>query len=134
MRTYEYFSAGFQANVRLTYTEGLLSVVDVETYTGNFNSGDKAHFYILEDNFLNNCKANKIRFTEIEREITFEMFWKRYKYTPDKQLAIQAWNKLTKAEQLKAYDWIPTYDAQLKNSGLARKYAVRYLKDKPWIQ
>lgn len=134
MKQYKYFSPGFNCDVTCCYLDGKLCAVVIDEVKEGVNN-DKAFFYTKEDLFMKVCKDNKIKVTEVARDITFDMFWERYKYKVDKPLAVKAWDTLTKEEQVKAYDFIPAYDAQLKlNGGLGKKYAVRYLKHKPWEQ
>ncbi len=132
MRTYQYFSPGFSANVRLTYQDGLLIKMEADSYTGTFGMDKNAHFPINEQSFLDTSKHEKRPFIELERIITFAMMWKRYNHTPDKKLAEDFWNKMSKEKQIEAYDGYPRYEMQLKMSGLAKKYLVRYLKHEAW--
>lgn len=76
--------------------------------------------------------TDKLIFSLTDREITFEMFWNRYndKSRSSRKKTEQKWNKLTKADQVKAYCYIPVY---LKNKGEAGlKYAETYLHAELW--
>lgn len=71
-------------------------------------------------------------FTETEREITFQMFWDRYndKVRSSKKKTKDKWDKMSKAEQVKAYLFIPIY---FRTKGSAeKKYATTYLEAELW--
>lgn len=71
-------------------------------------------------------------FTETEREITFKMFWDRYddKVKSSKKKTESKWNNMTKANQVKAYLYIPTY---FRTKGSAdKKYTTTYLEAELW--
>lgn len=138
MKIYETYSEAFGSDIRLTYNNnGVLiryEVID-EDLAATQSLSLFAKIIINEGEFLRLAKEYGLKFKEKDREITFEMFYERYGYKVDKTLALAEWNKLLKQEQLAAYDHIPKYYAQLKlNGGLGRKYPVRYLKHKPWVQ
>lgn len=134
MKRYQYHSNGTGSVITLTYINGLLQGVELEPYEAHLDTNARAQFFISEVLFLKSCQQHKLQYTEIGLDITFDMFWERYGYKTDKALAMEAWQKMSKDDQVKAYNFIPRYNSQLKSSGLARKYAVRYLKHKPWIQ
>lgn len=76
--------------------------------------------------------STKLVFSLTDRDITFEMFWNRYndKSRSSRKKTEQKWNKLSKADQVKAYCYIPVY---LKNKGEAGlKYAETYLHAELW--
>jgi hypothetical protein len=78
-----------------------------------------------------NYKSDKIK-VELMK-VTFEMFWNRYGYKEDKQLAKDEWNKLREDEQLEAYKGVEKFHAKHGGYGKpALPYAVRYLKRKRW--
>lgn len=131
-RTYEYFSHGCQSNVKLTYRNGLLCMVEIED-NKPVNEDPNARFLIREEQFIGTCAKFKIPYTEVHREITFDMFWDKYAYKVDKPEALAKWNKLTKLDQKGAFDFIPTYNTFLiRNSGISRKMPKTYLHNKTW--
>jgi hypothetical protein len=81
--------------------------------------------------FMDNSPTAK--FTELNQEITFEMFWNRYneKLRSSKKKAEKIWNKLGRADQQKAYRYIARYEASLY-TGTAKKYAETYLNAELW--
>jgi len=134
IKKYQYFSKGFNSNVVLWYRDGLLLKVEVENPLPENVKDPKSYYINHEENFLKMCRAHKIQYTEMEREISFEMFWDRYGYKVDKEPARKSWLKLSPTEQIQAYDFIPTYESQLKQSQLAKKYPVTYLNKKTFIK
>lgn len=77
--------------------------------------------------------APNLKLTEIKLEITFDMFWNRY---DDKQLSsrkktMAKWIKMTKTDQLKAYNFINTYFNNI-SGGTRKKYAETYLNAELW--
>lgn len=73
------------------------------------------------------------RMVEVNQEITFESFWNRYndKVRSSRKKAERIWNRLSKADQAKAYAYISTYDAS-RSAGVAKKYAETYLNAELW--
>lgn len=135
MKVYEVISPAYGGPVQVTFDDGVLVKFEVITTPQITPSLDKIRLSIRESDFMAEMSAWKMAVKEVDRAVTFDMFWTRYNYKVDKALALQEWNKMSRADQVAAYDFIPVYEAQLKlNGGLAKKYAVRYLKHKPWIQ
>jgi len=66
--------------------------------------------------------------------VTFDDLWEKYGYKVDKLEAQKVWAKMKAHEQEAAYKFIDKYEAQIKSSGVAKKYAKTYLRTKPWIQ
>lgn len=78
------------------------------------------------------ASAKTASFILQDRELTFAMFWNRYndKSRSSRKKTEVVWNKLSTADQVKAYLYIPTY---LKNKGSAeKKHATTYLNDELW--
>lgn len=78
-------------------------------------------------------KSPTARFTPIEQEITFEMFWNRYneKLRSSKKKALKIWNRLSRADQIKAYRFIARYEQSLY-PGTPKKYAETFLNAELW--
>lgn len=71
-------------------------------------------------------------FVEKQMEVTFDMFWNRYndKERSSKKKTEAYWKKMTTADQVKAYLFIPKYE---RRRGTAeKKYATTYLRDELW--
>lgn len=135
-KIYQYFSIGFGSNVTLHYVDGLLSEAKIDAIKMDDTTEvkDKAFFFTKEETFIGSCEKYKIKYTELERVVTFEMFWKRYDYVMSgKKKAQEAWDKLSKLDQVQAYDFIPAYFSHLKlNTNISKKYACTYLNQMMW--
>lgn len=83
----------------------------------------------LQD-LISNSSARMI---EINQEITFESFWNKYndKVRSSRKKAERIWNRLSKADQAKAYVYISTYEAS-RPKGVEKKYAETYLNAELW--
>lgn len=73
------------------------------------------------------------RLTEINRDITFEMFWDKYneKVRSSRKRAQTKWIKMKKSEQIKAYNFISKYESNIL-PGTEKKYAETYLNAELW--
>jgi hypothetical protein len=72
---------------------------------------------------------------EITREVAFEMFWEKYDYKiSGKEEAKRAWQKLSKINQLMAFDYIKQYEGQLKLNPVSKLYGASYLNAKRWVK
>lgn len=133
MKVYKYFSKGLDSDVKLSYTDGALSGVEIDS--AKVTTDNKAYFFITESQFLGVCKKHNIPVIEVERVVTFEMFWERYNYKASGRIpTLKAWEKLTKEEQIAAFDYIPVYDALWKGNKTAKKYGASYLNSKIYIK
>ena len=74
-------------------------------------------------------RSETAKFTEIVQEITFEMFWNKYdeKIRSSKKETLKRWNKMSKNEQRKAYNYIQKYFYSIPQ-GVVKMYATTYLK------
>lgn len=135
MKIYQLHSDAFGGDVQITFNKnGVLVKYEVLNEAIDELRAKAIKLFISEDGFLEVAKQFKVPFTIVNRQINFDMFWERYAYKVNKPLAIAQWNKLNATEQLDAFDFIPHYFSQLKMSNTAKKYAVRYLKHRPWVQ
>ena len=133
IKMYQYYSAGLQSNVTLSYNDGLLCAVTIEETKPIKDT--KAYFFTNESQFVSVCNTHKIALTEIERHVSFEDFWEKYNYKASGRIPSQkAWEKLTQAEQLAAFDYIPAYESHLKLKQTAKKYGATYLNSKIYIK
>lgn len=78
-------------------------------------------------------KAKNVKFEKLNENITFEMFWDRYndKITSSKKRTRKAWDKMSKADQAKAFRFISKYENSLPQ-GTRKKYAETYLNAELW--
>lgn len=134
-KIYQYFSKGFNCNIVLWYRDGILCKVEIEDPQLEFAKERKSYFITHEADFLSGCKNNNIPFTEVQREVTFDMFWKKYNYAASGKIPAQnAWKKLTVQEQQQAFDYIAMYEGHLKQTQTAKKYGSTYLNSKIYIK
>lgn len=78
-------------------------------------------------------EGTSARLTEVNENITFEMFWNRYdeKLRSSKKKALKIWNRMHVIDQNKAFKFIPKYEGSIP-SGVAKKYAETYLNAELW--
>ncbi|MFH1121770.1 MAG: hypothetical protein V1775_18260 [Bacteroidota bacterium] len=106
----------------------------------NAQLSEKQQVFIIKElpRELNEIKrvigtSQSAKITEVAIEITFEMFWKRYDppaNSKKKKKALPRWNKMSKAEQMKAYYHISKYESNMR--GEAKMYAETYLNSELW--
>lgn len=92
--------------------------------------------HVILDNFLAWAdfvtKKGKAVVIELNMQITFQMMWDKYddKLRSSKKRSEKTWNKLSEANRVKAFFYIPTYN---KNRGAAeKKYLETYLNAELW--
>ncbi|MBK9292585.1 MAG: hypothetical protein IPM52_13315 [Bacteroidetes bacterium] len=137
MITYSLTSSAFEGEVIFDFDDnGLL--VRYDASGANLTEGQQV--FLLRrlprelaqiKTFLENSPT--ARFTPIEQEISFEMFWNRYneKLRSSKKKALKIWNRLSRADQIKAYRYITRYE-QSVYPGTPKKYAETYLNAELW--
>ena len=71
--------------------------------------------------------------TEVLESIDFTAFWNRYndKARRSRVKTERVWNRMSRAEQVKAYNYVPQYFRSIP-SGVMKKYATTYLNDQLW--
>lgn len=139
MKTYQYYSTIFSSEAQSTYNaKGILVCFFVvnnnEIEKVNLESGLLKN-YVYEKDFLEAAKKHKLKLTEIARVVTFDQFWDTYKEKNcGRTKCEEKWDKLSKKDQLDAFDFIPTLNSILKDKGTAKPYATTYLNSKRWIR
>lgn len=92
-----------------------------------------AHLKPNLSEFLEWVKTQKgMTIVELQQRVTFDLFWKKYddRIRSSKKRSEKLWNKLSEADQLKAYYFIDTYN---RNRGNAeKKYCETYLNAEMW--
>jgi len=70
---------------------------------------------------------------QVVKDVDFEMFWSKYndKSRSSKKKSRERWNRLSKADQVRAYNHIPIYFRNIP-PGIAAKYAETYLNHALW--
>ena len=88
---------------------------------------------MLEDLKILVKKSPNMVLTEIDENITFDMFWQRYddKVSSSKKKTLISWNKMSKTEQVRAYGHVGKYFNSL-SPGTRKKYAETYLNAELW--
>lgn len=135
INTYQYYSHTLQSLVTISYYDGMLKAVDIETVNTERQANETTNFVTKESNFLEHAKARNIKITKADRVITFEIFWDKYDYKASgKKEAQTAWNKLSQRDQQGAYDWITPYFSQIKLENKPKLHASSYLNKQRWIK
>lgn len=82
---------------------------------------------------LEKLKTSNVTITEVNQDITFDMFWNRYddKLNSSKKRTERKWDKMNPADQARAYLFISRYFANIP-AGTRKKYAETYLNDELW--
>ena len=71
---------------------------------------------------------------EVDFDVTFEMFWEKYNRKINKSRCIALWNKLSKADQVKAFYGIDKYEKFLKKEHWRPKADPEtYLRNQYWM-
>lgn len=74
-----------------------------------------------------------ITIIEAEYEVTFDMFWMAYNKKINKKRCEPLWNKLGKAQQIKALQGVKSYDKFLeKNDWRSKADPENYLRNEMW--
>lgn len=137
IKQYQFHSAHLGSSVTVSYQDGQLKTIEVEN--PNFETKQKAELkysmYYCETDFLKVAVSSKIKLIEIKREVTFDMFWDRYDYkSSGKKEAMDAWKKLSKNDQISAFDYIGVYESNLKLNPVSKLHGSTYLNKKRWIK
>lgn len=75
--------------------------------------------------------AKRFKVTEQKEAVTFEAFYLKYGNKTGKKKAQNAWDRLSKAKQALAFNYIPNYKYQLK-AGTELRCPATYLNSEPW--
>ena len=137
MKTYQYYSQIFNSEVQISYNEiGILQAFTVLNTVEKLNTHlTEFKNYFSHDDFITSAQTHKLKLTEIERVVTFDMFWEKYKEKNcGRTKGEAAWKQLSKVDQIKAYDFIEAFNGILKNNSTAKPYATTYLNQKRWIR
>ncbi|KAF0198455.1 MAG: hypothetical protein FD170_4001 [Bacteroidetes bacterium] len=138
MKRYSLTSSSFTGEVIFVFNDfNLLESFD----TSGAQLSEKQQIFILRElprelyemeRVVGNSTSAKL--TELSAELSFEMFWKRYKapLNSKKKQAENCWKRLTHARRSLAYKFIPIYESRME-PGVAKLYAETYLNSGPWI-
>lgn len=132
--TYHLTKHTFAGHIALTYVDGRLERID----TSEAELDDQRHewvhsrFPLRLDKLERFCQVAGLVRTEVADEVTFEAFYNAYGYKEGRRKAEAAWNRLPKAEQIKAYRYIPRLKSKKIQSGEALPYPATYLNQQRW--
>jgi hypothetical protein len=76
--------------------------------------------------------TTKMKSVEVVEDVTFDMFYAAFGNKEGRKKAEAAWNKMSEAEQLKAYHYIPILKTKKQISGQALPYPASYLNQARW--
>lgn len=136
MVTYLLTSDKWAGEVELVYNDaGLL----VEMKNRSHMSDEQYRFFLQHSpsslNALQTLTANTSAKAVLmpESELSFNLFWDRYndKVNSSRKRAEAKWNRMSKADQLKAYNYIGVYKANIPH-GTRIKFAETYLNAELW--
>ncbi|NLN84446.1 MAG: hypothetical protein GX138_08900 [Firmicutes bacterium] len=137
MKKYLLTSPKWEGEIEIVYNDlDLLISIDIS----RANLAEKQQIYFLRDLPRELYELEKLReksphlvITEVNQDVTFEMFWDTYddKVRSSKKRALRAWNKLSKIDRHKAYRFIMRYKQSLYH-GTNPKYAETYLNAELW--
>jgi hypothetical protein len=136
MRKFVVISHKYDCEITFTYSSnGILLGFEVNKALGpeDLQGIVATAFYYLKD--LEKAYSTpklKGKLVELVQLLSFDDFWNKYDYIPDKKRAKDIWVKLPPHEQRRAFDYIENYNNELRRSGMAKMYAKTYLKNKVW--
>ena len=135
MKSFSITSDKFTGEIILTYNDAFL----LTTIQLNAELTEGQHIWFLK-NLPREIieleemkkKSTTVNVIEIPVEITFEMFWSKYdeKIRSSKKRALLKWNRMTRADQIRAYNFIDNYNRIRGNA--EKKYAETYLGAEMW--
>ncbi|MBS4041613.1 MAG: hypothetical protein KGZ81_13575 [Flavobacteriales bacterium] len=138
MKRYSLTSQGFTGEVIFVFND--INLLELFDSTGAQLSELQQRFLLqnLPGDLpeLENLRSKSVsaKLTEVNADITFDMFWKRYRapLNSKKKLAENCWKRLSQARRNLAYKFIPIYESRME-PGVSKLYAETYLNSGPWI-
>jgi hypothetical protein len=136
MRLFQITSPGFTGYAELVYDDkGVIQIIDFS----NAEMNDmqmlqfKDRITIQVNNLASGFKNTRVTIVEKDYEVTFEQFWKKYNKKINKKRTQPLWDRLSKADQVKAYTGITPYDKYLAQEKWRPKAdPEKYLRDRYW--
>jgi hypothetical protein len=134
MRIYHVTSIAWTGYIEFIFNDNNL-LDKMETHA-DLSEGQQVFFLknlpreILE---LEKLKTDNVTITEVNEEVTFDMFWNRYddKINSSRKRTLQKWNKMTPADRSRAFRYIPRYFSHVPQ-GTRKKFAETYLNAELW--
>ena len=133
MKTYHLTSTAFTGYVSIVFGDnGLLQSTDMSTAT--LSEQQQRWFLhnipsVEADLQRIIASSDTAKIMEVKQEVTFEDFYRRYGNKVGKKEAQRKWARMSKAEQIKAYNFIPKY---LQGLTVAMMYPASYLNAERW--
>ena len=136
MKTFLMTSPAWKGDIKLQYNDmDMLLSCDLQ----NAQLNQQQHLWFLKriptglDDLKLLIANSTAKLHEVNQEITFDTFWKRYndKDRSSKKKTEKIWNRLSVADQVKAYVYISTYESN-RPKGTEKKYAETYLNAEMW--
>lgn len=73
-----------------------------------------------------------VKAMSVKQDVTWEGFYEAYGYKQGKAKGEKAWNRLSKADRLRAVHYISTYERDLIIKPRAKLYPATYLNQRKW--
>ena len=109
----------------------------IRTDTTNAELSEKQQIWFLQKMPREFSELHRViagttaKLTALVKEITFEEIWEKYDFKVGKKEALAKWNKMPKAEQIKAFNYVQKYKAK-KLDTQAQLYLASYLNKERW--
>lgn len=125
----------YQGDVVLTYrVDGVLCVAECHVDAWKAHQVGWLLTKLAHESVVND-KAQmdkwRLKAYHLKVDVTFDLFYQRYPTKRDKKKAERYWNRMKKAEQVKAYNYVFTYLKSLR-PGVEAKYPGTYLNSEVW--
>jgi hypothetical protein len=137
MRQFAVSSPKFQGQAVIGYnTQGSLCLIDLQQAI--MDNQTVHHFKAAVPVTLQHLE-NGIGFSkdttvvEVEYEITFDMFWKKYNKMINRKRCLPLWDKMNKIDMVEAYEGVDPYDQFLSVTTWRKKADPEtYLRNEMW--
>jgi len=134
MKTFHLTSTTLSGHVEFQFNDnGLLDKMEIHA-----DLSEKQQIFLLrnmpaEIAGLDRLKSPTVTITEFRQDITFDMFWQKYddRINSSKKRTKQKWDKMTAADQARAYWFVPKYIGSIP-AGTRKKFAETYLNAELW--
>ena len=89
--------------------------------------------FVNIESFINSFESKTLIVIEEGYKVSFEEFWNKYNQKRNKERAIKLWDKLSVADQVKAFIGLTPYKSFLRlNPWRTIKEPDTYLKERSW--
>lgn len=88
---------------------------------------------VYDNNFTRSFGIAKLYFVEEQYRVSFDEWWQRYNRKINRARAERLWDRLSKVEQIQAFNGIVAYDRHLQhNSWKTKADPETYIRNKYW--